>query len=190
MKYIVLFGPPGAGKGTQAVNMAKNHNLCHISTGQLLREEIGAGTELGKQAKALIDDGNLVPDDVVQAMIEGQFKQKKTCEGFILDGFPRTIAQANALEDILSKLSSKISAVISIMIPDSEIMTRIKHRASIEGRADDTSEEIINNRIETYHQKTQPIIDFYKEKGNYIEVDGLGSIEEVEKKISAIMETL
>lgn len=187
MKYYILFGPPGAGKGTQATAMVENYKLCHISTGALLRSEIAAGTELGLQAKALIDAGSLVPDEVVEGMIESQFNTVTGVEGFLLDGFPRTIAQAQELDKILAKKGEEVTACVSIMIPDQMIMERIKHRATIEGRADDANEETINNRIKTYHDKTEPLVDFYKSAGKYNEADGTGTIEEVQQKIFAIM---
>ena len=187
MKYYILFGPPGAGKGTQAGAMAEKFNLRHISTGELLRGEIAAGTPLGLKAKALIDDGNLVPDEVVEGMIEDKFNTVKDVDGFLLDGFPRTEAQAVALDEILEHRGEKLSGVVSIMIPDAMIMDRIRHRAEIEGRADDASDEIILNRISTYHAKTEPLIAFYKSSGRYREVDGTGSIDEVRERIFEIM---
>ena len=173
MKYYILFGPPGAGKGTQASAMVEKFNLCHISTGALLRKEIAANTKLGLKAKSLIDAGELVPDEVVEGMIEHEFDTVKGVSGFLLDGFPRTIAQA-----------------VSIMIPDEMIKERIQHRAAIEGRADDASEDTINTRIRTYHEKTEPLIDFYRKAGKYTEIDGTGTIEEVRAKIFTEMDRL
>ena len=188
MKYYILFGPPGAGKGTQATAMVEKYNLRHISTGALLREEIAAGTELGLKAKALIDAGALVPDEVVEGMIENLFKTVKDVDGFLLDGFPRTIAQAEALDRILALGDEEVTSVVSIMIPDEMIKERIRHRAAIEGRADDASEETINNRIKTYHDKTEPLIDFYRKAGKYAEINGTGSIEEVRDAIFTLMD--
>ena len=188
MKYYVLFGPPGAGKGTQAGAMVERYNLCHLSTGELLRSEIAAGTPLGLQAKTLIEGGNLVPDEVVEGMIESKFQSVKGVEGFLLDGFPRTLAQADALKDMLAKRGEKVTACVSIMIPDALIHERIAHRASLEGRADDAREEVVNNRIQTYHAKTEPLIAYYKAAGLYREIDGVGTIEEVRARIFAAME--
>ena len=188
MKYYVLFGPPGAGKGTQASAMVEKYQLKHISTGELLRNEIAAGTALGLKAKALIDAGALVPDEVVEGMIESVFAKFKDVQGFLLDGFPRTIAQAQALDGILAKTSEEVTAVVSLMIPDGMIKERIAHRAAIEGRADDAKEETINNRINTYHKQTEPLIDYYKKAGKYNEIDGVGSIEEVRDRIFSTME--
>ena len=188
MKYYILFGPPGAGKGTQATSMVEKYNLHHISTGALLRKEIAAGTELGLQAKALIEQGCLVPDEVVEGMIESEFKTVTGVDGFLLDGFPRTIPQAEALDQILAKTSEEVTATVSIMIPDAMIMERIKGRALKEGRADDASEEVINNRITTYHNQTEPLIEYYNKVQKYHEIDGIGTIEEVRDRIFAVMD--
>lgn len=191
MKYFILFGPPGAGKGTQASAMVEKYNLCHISTGELLRGEISKGTELGLKAKALIDAGELVPDEVVEGMIENKFRTVTGVtgvSGFLLDGFPRTIAQAEALDRMLAKNGEAVTSVVSIMIPDAMIKERIQHRAAIEGRADDAKEETINNRIKTYHEKTEPLVEFYKKAGKYEEIDGTGTIEEVRGRIFKMMD--
>ena len=188
MKYYVLFGPPGAGKGTQAGSMVERYHLCHLSTGELLRSEIAAGTELGKQAKALIEAGNLVPDEVVEGMIESKFKSTGGVNGFLLDGFPRTIAQAVALDRMLENTDEKVTACISIMIPDELIQERIAHRAQIEGRADDARPEVVENRIKTYHAKTEPLIEYYRKAGRYQEINGVGSIEEVRERIFSVMD--
>ena len=188
MKYYILFGPPGAGKGTQASTMVEKYNLHHISTGELLRKEIAAASELGLKAKSLIDAGALVPDEIVEGMIESEFRTVKGVAGFLLDGCPRTTAQAAALDRMLEKTSEEVTAVVSIMIPDEMIRERIKHRASIEGRADDANDETIANRIRTYHDKTEPLVGYYKEKGKYHEIDGTGTIEEVREKIFNLMD--
>ncbi|MBQ1937073.1 MAG: adenylate kinase, partial [Bacteroidales bacterium] len=169
MKYYILFGPPGAGKGTHASAIAEKYNLKHISTGELLRAEIAAGSELGKEAKKLIDAGSLVPDAVVEGMIESAFDTIKGVDGFLLDGFPRNLAQAADLNAILAKRGEEITGVIGIMISDEVVRKRIAHRAAIEGRADDASDETITNRINTYHAQTEPLIAFYKEAGKYYE---------------------
>ena len=188
MKYYILFGPPGAGKGTQATAMVERYNLHHISTGALLRKEIAAGTELGLQAKALIEKGCLVPDEVVEGMIESEFKTVTGVDGFLLDGFPRTLPQAQALDAILAKTDEAVTATVSIMIPDAMIMERIKGRALKEGRADDASEDIINNRIVTYHNQTEPLIEYYEKVEKYHEIDGIGTIEEVQGRIFDVMD--
>lgn len=188
MKYYILFGPPGAGKGTQAGAMVERYNLCHLSTGELLRSEIAAGTPLGLQAKSLIEAGNLVPDEVVEGMIESKFASTKGVDGFLLDGFPRTIAQAEALDAMLAKTSESVTACVSIMIPDAMIHERIAKRALIEGRADDAKDDVVQNRINTYHAKTEPLIQYYKDSGKYREIDGIGTIEEVRERIFRTMD--
>lgn len=184
MRYFILFGPPGAGKGTHAGAIAQKYNFKHISTGELLRAEIAAGTELGQHAQKLIAAGSLVPDEVVEGMIENAFNTIKGFNGFLLDGFPRTLRQAEDLDKILAKRGEKVDAVISIMIPDEVVHERIRHRAAIEGRADDASEETINNRIKTYHAQTEPLIEYYKKAGNYHEVAGHpGTIEQNQARV-------
>ena len=191
MKYYILFGPPGAGKGTHAGVIAQKYNLKHISTGELLRAEIAAGTELGKQAKTLIDAGSLVPDSVVEGMFENAFDTVKGVEGFLLDGFPRNLAQAEDLDKILAKRGEGVTAVVGLMIDDAMIFERIRGRAVIEGRADDANDEIIANRIKTYHSQTEPLIDYYKKGGKYHEVvvNG-GTIEENRARVLAKMDTI
>ena len=188
MKYFILFGPPGAGKGTQAGVMVQRYKLCHLSTGELLRSEFAAGTPLGLQAKTLIEGGNLVPDEVVEGMIEAKFRSSRDVEGFLLDGFPRTLAQAQVLDQMLAKNGESVTACVSLMIPDELIHERIAHRAQIEGRADDARPEVVENRIKTYHAKTEPIIDFYRQAGRYHEVDGTGSIDQVRERVFDLMD--
>ncbi|NLZ18698.1 MAG: adenylate kinase [Bacteroidales bacterium] len=191
MKYYILFGPPGAGKGTHAGAVAQKYNLKHISTGELLRAEIAAGTELGRQAKTLIDAGSLVPDSVVEGMIESAFDTIKGVDGFLLDGFPRNLAQARDLDAILEKRGESVTGVVSLMIEDETIRKRIAHRAAIEGRADDASEATINNRIQTYHAQTEPLIAFYKAAGKYHEADVNGwDIETNRARVLAVMEQI
>ncbi len=187
MKYYILFGPPGAGKGTQAKMMVEKFNLHHVSTGDLLRQEIAKGSELGILAKSLIDKGNFVDDAIVEQMIENEIENNPHVTGFIFDGFPRTIAQAEVLESMLGKRGHDVTKVISIIISDKLVFDRIHHRASIEGRMDDTNAEIIQNRINTYHKKTEPLIEFYKKNGKYNEICGEGTVEEIFEKISSLL---
>lgn len=187
MKYYVLFGPPGAGKGTQAKFLADKYNLHHISTGDLLRQEMKNGTELGKLAASLINNGNLVPDEVVVGMIKACIAQNPTVEGFLFDGFPRTIAQAETLDKMLEERGEEVTSILSITLPDEKVFERIQGRALVEGRKDDADRATIQNRIETYHRKTEPLIDFYKNQGKYQEVDGTGTIEEVFSNITKLL---
>lgn len=190
MKYFIIFGPPGAGKGTQATPLAERYNLKHISTGELLRGEIAEGTELGKQAKALIDAGSLVPDNIVEGMIAQVFGKYKDVDGFLLDGFPRTLSQAMDLDEMLESRGEEITGVISLMIPDEVVKERIAHRAKCENRADDAREEVVANRIDTYHRQTEPLIDYYRDKGKYHEVDSLGTIAQVGENIRNLVDSL
>jgi len=188
MKYYVLFGPPGAGKGTFAKLLVQNKGYFHISTGDLLRNEIASGTPLGLEAKSLIEKGNLVPDEVVCGMIRTQFASNPGVRGFLLDGFPRTVAQAEALDKILADMGQNLDRVVSIYITDEEVRRRIKGRALVENRADDADDEIISTRIKNYHEKTEPVINFYKAQGKYFEVVADGSIEQNYKKVEALVD--
>lgn len=191
MKFYIMFGPPGAGKGTHAAAIREKYNLCHLSTGELLRKEIADGTTLGKQAKGLIDKGSLVPDEVVEGMIKSQFEHSEGVNGFLLDGFPRTLRQAEDLDAMLADMGEEVSAVVSLMIPDELVFTRIKGRAAVEGRADDASDEVISNRIKTYHAQTEPLIDYYKTKGKYHEITADGETIEINRqRVLDLMEKL
>lgn len=191
MKYFIMFGPPGAGKGTHAVAIKEKYNLCHISTGELLRAEIAAGTELGKQAKALIDKGNLVPDKIVEDMIAHKFDTVTGVDGFLLDGYPRDMAQAEDLDKMLADRGAQVNGVIGLMISDDTVRQRILRRATIEGRADDANIDIINNRINTYHAQTEPLIEYYKAQGKYFEVPAnADTVEENRNRVIALMDKL
>ncbi len=191
MKYYIIFGPPGAGKGTHGVVLAKELNLRHISTGELLRAEIAAGTELGKQAGALIEKGCLVPDSLVEGIIKEAFESTSGVDGFLLDGFPRTLAQAKDLDAILAERGEEVTAIIGLMVSEQTIRDRITKRAAIEGRADDADDEIISNRIRTYHEQTEPIIEYYTKSGKYREIDvDHGDIEENRRRVMALARKL
>lgn len=184
-----MFGPPGAGKGTQAALMVEEYGLRHVSTGDLLRHEIQACTELGRLAAALIDKGELVPDEVVEKMIKGELEAHPDVKGFIFDGFPRTVAQAEALDGMLEERGESITAVISIVIDDMMVRDRIRHRAMIEDRKDDMDDETIANRILTYHKKTEPLIAYYRERGKYNEIYGVGSIQNIFNRICKLVDS-
>ncbi|MBO4768748.1 MAG: adenylate kinase [Bacteroidales bacterium] len=189
MKYYIMFGPPGAGKGTQAALMVEKYNFRHVSTGDLLRHEIQAQTELGKLAASLIEKGELVPDEVVEGMIKGEIETHPDVKGFIFDGFPRTVAQAEALDKMLEELGESITAVISIAIDDTMVRDRIRHRAMIEDRKDDMDDATITTRILTYHKKTEPLIAYYKESGKYHEIYGVGSIKNIFTRICKLVDS-
>ncbi len=183
MIKVVFLGPPGAGKGTQAVRIAQKYSVPHISTGDILRDAVKEGTELGKLAKSYMDKGELVPDSVIIGIIKERLSEEDVkSKGFILDGFPRTIAQAKALDELLSELNMPLDAVIFLNVEDEEIVNRLLSR----GRADDT-EEVIRNRIKVYRQQTEPLIDYYREKGLLKEVNGVGDIDEITKKIEEVL---
>ncbi|GET29959.1 adenylate kinase [Prolixibacter sp. SD074] len=183
MLNLVLFGPPGAGKGTQAEFLGKNFNLVHISTGDLLRTEIAAKTHLGIEAKKNIDKGELVPDSVVVDMIKGKLNAHPTANGFIFDGFPRTVAQAEALDLILEQNGMEISGMLCLQVEKQELINRLLNRGLTSGRSDDRDQSIIENRISVYERKTAPLIEFYKSKGKYIPVEGMGTVEEIADKL-------
>ena len=185
---IIMLGAPGAGKGTQAKKIAEKYSIPHISTGDIFRANIKNGTELGMKAKTYMDQGLLVPDELVVDLVVDRLAQDDCANGCVLDGFPRTLPQAEALDQIIAKTGESVTATVSIMIPDAMIMERIKGRALKEGRADDASEDIINNRIETYHNQTEPLIEYYTKAEKYHEIDGIGTIEEVRDRIFSVMD--
>ncbi len=188
MLNIVLFGPPGAGKGTQAEFLINSYDLIHLSTGDLLRSEIAAGTTLGKEAKAYMDKGELVPDEVVIGMIENKLEANKDANGFIFDGFPRTVAQAKALDELLNRKGTPITAMLSLEVEKQELIDRLLSRGKVSGRADDQDESIIENRINVYNEKTSPLIDYYKQQNKYYGINGMGSIEEIAGRLKEAIE--
>lgn len=177
MKNYILFGPPGAGKGTQSLLIAKKYNFIHISTGDLLRREIKRESEIGLKAKQIIDKGHLVDDSIVLEMIKQELTSNNQANGFIFDGYPRTLKQAQDLEIVLNSLRRKVDAVICLIISEELIIERLIKRATIEGRADDSSVDIIKNRIATYHNLSEPIIEYYKNQNKYFAINGDNSIE-------------
>lgn len=179
MVNVVLFGPPGAGKGTQAFRLKEHFGLVHISTGDLLRNEIKAGSELGMEASSFIDAGKLVPDNVVIGMIGEQLRKNSKALGFIFDGYPRTTVQAQNLDRLLKKYQTEISIVLSLEVDDDELMRRLLLRGKDSGRSDDTDPKIISARIREYKQKTAPLIAFYSDQGKYRAVKGTGSVEDI-----------
>ena len=187
MLNIVLFGPPGAGKGTQAPFIVQKYGLIHLSTGDLLRAEIKAGTALGLEAQEIINKGLLVSDHVVIGMIREQVKQHISGKGFIFDGFPRTEEQAEALDNMLAEFQSSVSGMIEIGVDEEIIIQRIQGRAIKENRSDDADINVVRNRIATYHQKTEKTKNYYLKQNKYVKVDGNGTAENIADAIDAVI---
>ena len=179
MLNLVLFGPPGAGKGTQSENLINKYNLVHLSTGDILRNEIANGTELGKQAKSVMDSGQLVSDEIVIGMIENKLDANQHAKGFIFDGFPRTAVQAEALDDLLQKKGTGISAMIALEVDNEELVKRLLNRGKDSGRADDQNESIIRTRIQEYNNKTLPLKNYYNAQGKFHSINGIGSVASI-----------
>lgn len=189
MLNLVLFGPPGAGKGTQSQNLIKKYNLIHLSTGDILRNEITNGTELGLEAKKLMDEGLLVPDEVVIGMISNKLDANKDANGFIFDGFPRTVAQAEALDELLKSKDTSIAGMIALNVDDQELEKRLLNRGKESGRPDDANPEVIRKRIVEYNSKTAPVANFYKSQSKYVSINGIGNIDEIFKEIGKVVDT-
>ncbi len=190
MLNLVLFGPPGAGKGTQAQFLIENFGLIHLSTGDLLREEIAGKTALGLQAKEKMDRGELVPDEIVIGMIKSKLDGNKTAKGFIFDGFPRTVPQAVALDELLNQYNAPVSAMLCLEVPKQELIDRLLNRGLTSGRSDDQDTSIIENRINVYNEKTAPIIGYYEKAGKYFPIHGVGTIEEIASRLKETVEVL
>jgi adenylate kinase len=183
---IALFGPPGAGKGTQSAFLIEKYDLFYISTGDLLRKELAEETKLGLEAKSIIAAGNLVSDEIIVQILEKTIKENSQAGGFLFDGFPRTTIQAYILEGLMIKLNTSLNCLISIEVPEDESVARLLNRGLTSGRLDD-NEVIIRNRLKEYEDKTLPVLNYYKEKGNYIAIDGYKSVEEVTTQIEDII---
>lgn len=190
MLNLVLFGPPGAGKGTQAEFLIDTFDLIHLSTGELLRSEIAAGTELGKKANEFMAKGNLVPDEVVIEMIKGKLASNPDTKGFIFDGFPRTVNQAKALDKLLNENGTPISAMLCLEVEKEELIKRLLTRGQISGRVDDQNQKVIENRIQVYRNKTEPIIEYYHPQNKHHTIDGMGSIEEIAERVKKVVKKL
>ncbi|MBK7214583.1 MAG: adenylate kinase [Bacteroidales bacterium] len=186
MLNIALFGPPGAGKGTQSEFLVRKYNLYYISTGDLLRKEMAAKSKLGNEAQSIIASGGLVPDEIIVQIIEKTITENPGSNGFLFDGFPRTYIQAYILEGLMIKLHTSLNCLISLNVPEEESVSRLLNRGKTSGRSDD-NEQVIRNRLHEYNQKTLPVLQFYKDKGIYREVDGTASIEKVHEQITAII---
>ena len=190
MVNFLIFGPPGSGKGTQSVRLAEKFNLIHLSTGDMLRAEITAGTELGKNMSLIMSKGELVPDEVVIEMIAYKIDNNKVSAGFLFDGFPRTVAQTVSLEKMLNERDMKIDQMLVLDVDHDELVKRLIARAELSGRPDDKDPAVIENRIEVYREKTEPIINYCNEKGIYQPVNGMGTIDDIFKRLSDYMKKL
>lgn len=179
MLNLVLFGPPGAGKGTQSEKLIQKYNLVHLSTGDLLRSQIAAGTELGLRAKQLMDNGLLVPDEVVIGMIENKLQENQSAPGFIFDGFPRTVNQAIALDQLLDQHQTRITVMIALVVNNEELIKRLLKRGETSGRPDDRDEATARRRVSVYNKETAPVADYYNQQEKYVAIDGIGSIEDI-----------
>jgi adenylate kinase len=190
MLNLILFGPPGSGKGTQAENLIKKYNLFHISTGDMFRYELSNNTELGKLARSFMDKGQLVPDSVTIAMLEKRVKDNPDVKGFIFDGFPRTIPQAEALDAFLAGRGQSITGLVELVVNEDEITKRLLLRGQSSGRADDKDEEIIRNRFKVYRAETSPVAEHYDAMKRAFKVEGIGSIHDIFGKLCATIDAL
>ena len=179
MFNLILFGPPGSGKGTQSDRLVEKYGLIHLSTGNLLREEISNKTPLGKEAKKFIDHGQLVPDEVVIGMVDSFFDKHKNANGFLFDGFPRTVAQAQALDKLLTLKKTDIAVVIALDVTESELIGRLLNRGKTSGRSDDSDESVIKKRFAVYTNETSPVADYYKKARKFKSIQGEGSVDEI-----------
>jgi adenylate kinase len=187
MVNFLIFGPPGSGKGTQSVKLAEKFNLTHLSTGDMLRAEIAAGTELGEKMSSIMSKGELVPDEVVIEMIAAKVDSTKGSAGFLFDGFPRTVAQTEELEAMLNNRGMKIDCMLVLEVDHDELVRRLITRAEISGRSDDKDPAVIENRIDVYKEKTEPIIEYCRKRGIYQPVDGMGTIEDIFRRLAGYM---
>ncbi len=189
MINVVIFGPPGAGKGTQSKKIIEKYGLKHISTGELLRAEIASGSELGERIKAIIDKGKLISDELITDILTKELENLGNVPGVIFDGYPRTVNQAEILDRILAEWGTEVSVMFDLEVEEEELVKRLLKRAEIMGRSDDTI-DVIKKRLQVYHKKTEPVIDYYKETGKYKEIDGSGTIDEIFSRIDKVLQDL
>ncbi len=190
MLNIVLFGPPGAGKGTQSERLIHKYGLIHLSTGDIFRANIKGETELGKLAKSYMDQGSLVPDKVTINMLRTEVLKHPEANGFIFDGFPRTNAQAQALDTFLATLNSAISIMLALEVEEAELRTRLLLRGQNSGRPDDVNPEVIQKRIDVYNNETKPVKDFYQKQNKFVSIDGIGEIDEISHRLYTAIDAL
>jgi adenylate kinase len=188
MFNLILFGPPGSGKGTQSEKLIARYGFKHLSTGDLLRAEIANKTPLGMEAKSLMDKGQLVPDEVVIGMIDSALDANPGVPGFLFDGFPRTTAQAVALDNLLKLRGSKIGAVLFLQVPDEELISRLMNRAKTSGRSDDADESVLRKRLDVYKRDTLPVAEHYGKQDIVVQIEGVGSIDEIFSKLEQEIE--
>lgn len=188
MLNLVLFGPPGAGKGTQSQKLIARYNLVHLSTGDLLRAQISRGTELGLQAKKLMDEGLLVPDEVVIGMIGSALKENEQAAGFIFDGFPRTVPQAESLDRLLAEHGTKVTCMVALEVQEQELVKRLLERGKTSGRPDDQNEEKIRKRVTVYNTETAQVAGYYATQNKFCGLNGVGEIEDIFGQICAILD--
>jgi adenylate kinase len=190
MINLVIFGPPGAGKGTQATYLAKAYHLIHLSTGEILRDEIASDTKIGHMAKDIICRGELVPDSMVIDLIQEKLDKNPHANGFLFDGFPRTVCQAEALDTLLIHYKRNVSAMLSLEVETEELISRLLNRGATSGRSDDADRTVIENRIQVYNDKTAPLIKYYKDAGKYESINGVGSVEEITERLKWCIDKL
>ncbi len=190
MINIVLFGKPGAGKGTQAEFLKTKYNLIHISTGDVFRYNLKNDTELGRQARVYMDNGNLVPDSLTIAMLEAEVDKFPAARGFLFDGFPRTLAQAQALDKFLHSKGWEVTATVALEADDNELIQRLMERGKTSGRPDDQDESKISHRLKVYNEETSPLIDYYTNQNKFYPVNGIGSIAEITNRLSDVIDSL